>query len=457
MIPGGRILNIRKTFIVLAGIIVINTMSHNVSLGDTLTATSLPKNTILSGKALELKNHILSFLCDDGSIANIKWHDVISLAIDDKIYVTLDGKETFYGLASINDGKVNIESQSIGKVGFASQKITALERKRKDVSPLFVVSNSQELSSVRAKGTETPPRPSESKDEKPPEKGKEQAKAEKKTPTIGEKPDERIPEDMFLRDEKVLVPKGKGEIELNLTYRNRDSSDVFGPDKTRSLIPSITGRYGITNKLLGFVTVPFVFNWREMRADFATKNYRSAGLGDLIFGANYQLLDEGSKWPSLMLSLIAISNTGKPYLMSENKAQLGTGHWQISPGFSLVKSIDPVVLFGSLYYTYGFSETLNTSSGEETRKPGDSVNLVLGTGFAFNEKVTLSFKVFGSFIFRDRINGSERNDIRTPFYFYSVLDYMLHKRGYLEPSVGFGITKDAPDFLLSLSYIHRFY
>jgi len=196
----------------------------------------------------------------------------------------------------------------------------------------------------------------------------------------------------------------------------------------------------------------------------ATKNYRSAGLGDILFGANYQVFNEGYWRPSLMLSLIATSPTGKSsYVMPITSEPLGKGHWQLSPGISVVKSIDPVVLYGNLYYTYIFSRTINQPPelGPETErvemKPGDSINLLLGTGFALNEKVALSFKVLGSYIRRDRISDKEVGDTRTPVYFYFLLDYMLSKKGYLEPSVGFGITKDASDFLFSLSYVHRFY
>jgi hypothetical protein len=458
---------IQKSMLGAIAILFVISVSYNDSLGDNLSATCLPQKTVLSGKTLELKDNILSFLCDDGSIANVKWHEVVSLVIDDKIYVTLNKEETFFGLVTIRDGKVTINSQTVGKISFSSQQITSLERKRKDVSPVFVVSQPQNFASVRAKGTETPPRPSYSNDEKLTEKEEKQTKPEKKTPTIGEKPSERIPEEMFLREEKVLVPKGKGEVELNLTFINRDRSAVFlGPDKVRALVPSITARYGITNNLLGFVTVPFVVSWRELQPSIleATKNYRSSGLGDIFFGANYQVFNEGYWRPSLMLSFIVTSPTGKSsYVMPENREPLGKGHWQLSPGISVVKSIDPVVLFGNLYYTYIFSRIINQPPelGPETErvemKPGDSINLLLGTGFALNEKVTLSFKVVGSYIFRDKIAGKEIGGTKTPGYFYFLLDYMLFKKGYLEPSVGFGITKDASDFLLSLSYVHRFY
>jgi|GEM_PF-3313599 len=461
--------------------------------GDTLSATRLPKNAKLIGKTLELKNNVVSFLCDDGSIANVKWQEITSLDIEDKIFAILDTNEAIMGPVSLEGGKLYVISPSLGKVELAPQKIVALQRKRKEIEQVFTVSPSSELASLRAKGTERPTQ-AELKETMEDNSGNKQedrgtkTKQEGQSKTIGDKPSERIPEEMFLREEKVLIPKGKGEIEINLLYLNRDiSAPLLGPDKVRSLTPSITGRYGITNNWLGFITVPYVINWRELQLDVnaPTKNFKNYGLGDISFGTNFQLLNEGAKRPSVMLSLSAVAPTGKsPYIMQENLEPIGKGHWQLIPGVSIVKTIDPVVLFGSLYYAYIFpasitqqtqttQNTLNQSASDEadqttgtataaqtTRgqvKPGDSVNLVFGTGFALNEKVALSFKVLGSFILRDKLNRKEVGEFKTPFYFYSIIDYMLFKHGYIEPSVAFGMTKDATDFLLSLSYVHKFY
>lgn len=447
---------------------------------DTVEINRPSSALIIQGKFLELRNGILSFLCDDGSIANVKWEEIRSLTINDKLFTLIDSQETIYGYITIQNDKVQIASPSLGKMILFKSQIKSLERKRKETAPVFTVSNEMALASVRGKGTEsssggkTDPIRNANGTQTSSQNSTKAAEADSKSsrdiPTIGEKTPERIPEEMFLRGEKVLIPKGRGEIELNLTYVNRDKTDLFGADKTRSLVPALTGRYGITNDLMAFATIPFVFNWHEVPGEgesSSTRNYRNAGLGDIFFGLNYQLLYESIKWPSLMLSLSAKSNTGKsPYVMPDYREKLGTGHWEISPGFSLVRTIDPVVLFGSFYYTYSFSRMINqaseTAEGEEQitrvrKKPGDSVNLVLGTGFAFNEKVTMSFRTVGSFIFRDQINNRETGELQTPFYQYIILDYLFQKYGYLEPAIAFGLTRDASDFLLSLSYVYRFY
>ena len=151
-----------------------------------------------------------------------------------------------------------------------------------------------------------------------------------------------------------------------------------------------------------------------------------------------------------MFFLLASSDTGKGgYQLPTTQTPLGTGFWQINPGFSLVKTVDPVVLFGSLSYTHFFEK-----SGFQ---PGEAINPVLGTGFAVNDEIALSFKLAGSFITRAKYRGEEFGRVLSPFSFYFTLDKYITNTSYLEPSVGIGLTADAPDFSFGLSYVHRWF
>jgi hypothetical protein len=172
-------------------------------------------------------------------------------------------------------------------------------------------------------------------------------------------------------------------------------------------------------------------------------------LGDVRFGFQYQLLTERVVRPDLMFFLSARIDTGKsPYQVPLSEAPLGTGHWQIEPGFSLVKTYDPVVFFGSLSYTHFFPG--------HGLQPGDAINPQLGTGFALNDEVAMSFRVAGSYIFRSKEFSQETGRVLTPFSFVFTVDKYLTKNSYLEPSVAFGLTDEAPDFTALLLYVHRF-
>jgi hypothetical protein len=82
---------------------------------------------------------------------------------------------------------------------------------------------------------------------------------------------------------------------------------------------------------------------------------------------------------------------------------------------------------------------------------------VLGTGFAINDEVAISFKLAGSFITRAKYRGEKFGRVLTPFSFYFTLDKYITNKSYLEPSVGIGLTDDAPDFSFGLSYVHRWF
>lgn len=449
----------RKTAFICLASIVIWLCSVERSHCDSIAIRSESKEAILSGKFLELKKEAVLFLCDDGSIANLRREKVSKLSIEDNVYATTATDETFAGTIEIDGSTANIRSLSIGSVKVPLKNIVSIRREKKEEKDIPGASLVDSIALVRGKGIEgaEPSQDAASKTEKPGSPRKE---------SIGDDLSGPVPEEMFLRDEQVLVPKGKADVEFNLTFTNKDrSAALLGCDKARSLTPSFTLRYGILDNLLGFVTVPYVINWRETQPDAnaATVNRKTQGFGDILFGLNYQLLDEDYRRPALMLSLAAKTDTGRsPYKVADDQESLGTGHWSISPGFSLVKSVDPVVLFGSSYYTYVFPrmidrpEELDIASDRVQTKPGDSLNMSLGMGFAINEKVDLSFRVQGAYIFRTQYAGKEYGETQTPFYFYTTLDYMLSKNGYVEPSVGFGITKDASDFSLGCSYVYRF-
>jgi len=479
----GRMIVQNCIHIIIPLITIIFLAFQSYCYADTLLSSSMG-TTETSGKTLELRNGTLSFLCDDGSIANVKWGEITRLSVDDKVFITTNTNETIFSLLSIKDGKASLDSPSLGKISLSQQKITCLERKRKEVTPVFTVSAplEQEIASLRAKGVQStgPAQPEEKTEAKLEEKKeqKEQLKPEgKKVTTIGEQPaDVKRPEEAFLRDEKVLLKKGQIEVEFNATYldasrqpiqkintnfnipENENENPTFNSQfisrkvRDRSIVVPLTIRYGVTNNLLGYVTVPFAANLREISPEVngeRSSTHQTSGLGDVAFGANYQILHEGLWKPDLMFILSGKSATGKgPYNTLQTEGPIGTGFWDVTSGFSVVKSYDPAVLFANLTYSYIFQKG--------NIKPGDAINPTVGVGFAMNDELSMSFRVLGSYIWRARISGKTGGEIQTPFSFYVTLDKYITKNSYLEPAVSFGLTPDAPNFTIGISYVQRF-
>jgi hypothetical protein len=134
----------------------------------------------------------------------------------------------------------------------------------------------------------------------------------------------------------------------------------LGPVFTfRSARANLLIRYGLAEGLEFNFAIPWVYSERELDIrpvtltttqgttifpSFIREN--DVGLGDISWALRYAAIHEEGAIPEVTLNVNAKSNTG-----DEHRA-LGTGDWYVGTGVSLVKTIDPVVLFGSLGYIW---------------------------------------------------------------------------------------------------------
>jgi hypothetical protein len=423
----------------------------------------------LSGKVIELKQGAVAILGNDGTITTVNWSDIRTLKINDHVLVTLDTGETLAGLLTVQGGFVYLTSPSLGTVSIAQNKIVSITRKKTEVLPFAVAAAAaqpQEMGSIRGRGDQGTP-PAEEKKAGAKKAKKEESAQQPETATetgqpsatIGQK-EEKRPEQTFVRSDQVVLPQGKLETELGVTYYDNSHLGLgLQGARDRLLVFPFTARYAFTDRFLGVVTVPGAVAWRDIptfsgttsnEAFGGTKAHEASGLGDVSFGMQYQIFTERAVRPALMVYLLGASDTGKGgFLLPYTQTPLGSGFWQINPGVSFVKTVDPVVLFGSLSYTHFFDK-----SGFQ---PGEAVNPILGVGFAVNDEIAISFKLAGSIITRPQFHGQEFGETLSPFSFYFTLDKYITNNSYLEPSVGIGLTSDAPDFIFGLTYVYRWF
>ncbi len=270
--------------------------------------------------------------------------------------------------------------------------------------------------------------------------------------------------DQFLRDQFVLIRRGEIELEFNAFYlvdeaNNLRLSERFGDRfqdlvtpkfTTRSADTSLLVRYGLWDDFELNFTIPYIYidqeaNFAPFRVDGGESPFiqeSNSGLGDISGELRYTVWHEKSSWPTTTLNLIAKSRTG-----DEDKS-LGSGHWNVGGGFNLVKTIDPVVLFGSLGYTYTKERNRND--------PGDRILYSLGMGFSLNDRVSWSMRFAGAAVRRDEIDGETikgSNEDLNSLQFSVTLQ--LARRFFAEPRVGFGITEDATDFIGGVNISYR--
>ena len=144
------------------------------------------------------------------------------------------------------------------------------------------------------------------------------------------------------------------------------------------------------------------------------------------------ILQPGCQWPPREMFLLG---TG-----------LGTGHWTVGGGITLVKTLDPVVFFGRLGYTY----TLERAGSD----PGNDITFLSGMGFSLNDRVSFNMQVIGTFTDNAKLNG--RTITRSSLESISLLlgvTVQVAKYWFVEPIVSLGLTDDAADVVLGFNVV----
>jgi hypothetical protein len=265
----------------------------------------------------------------------------------------------------------------------------------------------------------------------------------------------------FLRSEAVLLPPRKVESDLALVYFHNKAS--LQDDTAFTL--TTTGRFGIINGLEGYVQLPVSWNERKVQTFGGELKTDNEGVGDVGFGLKYSVVPESRSVPNVIASLSASAPTGiSPYVRPFPGAvgrdirdplsrPLGTGHWAVTGGVAAVNSFDPLVFFSGVNYTHFFEKTYY---GVKVQ-PGDLYDLNAGLGFAVSETDTISSQVFADYqqewSFNNKAISASSNQ---PISLRLALTHILSPRDLIEPSVLFGLTRDANDAAVSLGYSHQF-
>lgn len=254
--------------------------------------------------------------------------------------------------------------------------------------------------------------------------------------------------------------------------------------KRNTVTAALSARFGITRRLELEVRAPYVYRTdstvsREVANSTATDSVFSANgmdMGDLEFGARYQLNDGGIDKAYYIGTLRFKTRTGKdPFevvtdciqrcLGNANGSGLpldlptGSGFYSLQVGVTALYPSDPAVFFGSITYMHNFARdnvSRKVRNGEEeylgTIAPGGVVGFNFGMGLALNEKSSFSIGYDHSSVGRTEVRGevapgSVRTQLATLLLGYS---YRLSPKTSLNVSVGAGLTRDTPDVSLTV-------
>lgn len=251
----------------------------------------------------------------------------------------------------------------------------------------------------------------------------------------------------YYRDTRIDLALSDNSSQLNRLRVEEDAN--------HTLTNSFTLQYGVLDNLTLSATLPFVAK-SEIIRDTTT-----AGLGDISFGARWEPfpLKQG-RLPLVLFGSLSTKTGDSPYEIGLDELSTGKGYYSVGVGASTRKYIDPVVLFASASANYGFKESgLNQARGSRTLTsfdPGMLGGFSFGFAYSFNYDVSLTMSYQQSFNMDAEFQFENGESYKSPDQSSAMLSFALGVRVSPETivngTVGIGLTEDAPDISLGLSF-----
>ncbi len=251
----------------------------------------------------------------------------------------------------------------------------------------------------------------------------------------------------YYRDTRIDLALSDSSSQLNRLRVEEDAN--------HTLTNSFTFQYGVLDNLTLSATLPFVAKSEII------KDKTTAGLGDISLGARWEPfpLKQG-RLPLVLFGSVSTKTGDSPYEIGIDELSTGKGYYSVGVGASTRKYIDPVVLFASASANYGFKESgLNQARGSrilESFDPGISGGFSFGFAYSFNYDVSLTMSYQQSFNMNAEFQFNNGESYKSPDQSSGMLSFALGVRvspdTIVNGTVGIGLTEDAPDISLGLSF-----
>ncbi len=251
-----------------------------------------------------------------------------------------------------------------------------------------------------------------------------------------------------------------------------------------------TGRYGLSDRWSVEANVPMVYRITSFTSGGAggassklsEASVSSKGIGDASLAAYYQVVRESATHPDIVASLRVKVPTGKnPFgikleipdkdntnLAIPQSLPTGSGLYSAQMGVSVLRTYDPVILFGNASYTYNFAGSFKDISPVKDQVVpgkvwlGNALQLSGGMAIALNDRSAMSFALATAFSaathtqakgdMKGRVVGSPANAAT----FVVGGTYLLPSGWTWSGQLSLGLTPDAPNYVFSLRASHTF-
>lgn len=259
------------------------------------------------------------------------------------------------------------------------------------------------------------------------------------------------------------------------------NADIF------TLDPSVD--VGLSDRLFVDASLPILSRTSNFQsggaggsaAGLVERTVHGTGIGDASIGLSYRLMAETVDMPDVVLNGRVKFPTGRhPFgiefvevegsegnLQIPERLSFGTGVYGASLGFSMLKTLDPMIVFGSATYFHHFKREFDDIDEIPDNQPGsvklgDAVQYGAGLAFALNDKSSISMSYTQRIVERTRLTpldqatreivGSQANVALVNF----GATFSLGENIALVTNVGVGLTDDSPDMAVSVRIPYRF-
>jgi hypothetical protein len=340
-----------------------------------------------------------------------------------------------------------------------------------------------------AGGDKLPTSASAASDDAPVEVGKAQLDSEVK---------HRPSEDAIIAQEHAPLFDRKFTFEtgLNYSYYDRRQLTLSGflaldaiflgtididQVKSNVVTTNFTGRYGLSDRWSFELDVPYLYRKNNFlsagvggaSSTLSEVSVSGNGIGDVTAAAFYHVVQESSKWPDIVANVRVKSDTGKsPFgikleqpdpnnnnLSVPDSLPTGSGIWSATFGVSALRTYDPVVVFGSLGFTYNRPTTFDDISAVQNNVQaakiilGNTYQVSAGMALALNDRssMSLAYSTAFSTATKTQITGHGPQTVAGSTSHSSVLSigvgYVLNDNYTLNSVLNIGLTPDAPNYV----------
>ncbi len=258
-----------------------------------------------------------------------------------------------------------------------------------------------------------------------------------------------------------------------LSARSFELATGFGYSKTNSLLQSdraltsfVSGRFGIFDGVEIGINLPYYYSYRYTQSSpTIAESNRAASLGDTVIQATALVSKETPLLPAVNISAgVSIPTGATPYYFGTGYqsgqnpidplfGRQSRGEWAAFANTQFVKTYDPVVLFAGFGVEHSFE---TTHQGYQLKWP---LRFTYNAGFSFvvSNTSTIGFALLGAYQGDLRVNGQRATNSQSePVVGRLTLTQRIAPNFYIEPSVGIGLSKDAPSLNAALTIRKRF-